>query len=66
LAELTTPLECLGIVGAVKSNQSTARQQVVVYKVTQLLYNAKEPFLDGGATQAVLDHVRHTLEKVIP
>ncbi len=65
LAELTTPLECLGMVGvATKSNQSTATQQVVIYKLTQLLHNAKESFLDGGATlEAVLRHVRHILEK---
>ncbi len=66
LAELTTPLECLGMVGvATRSNQSsTATQQVVIYKLTQLLYNAKESFLDGGAMPAVLRHVHHTLEKV--
>ncbi|XP_046458340.1 protein timeless-like [Daphnia pulex] len=64
LAELTTPLECLGMVGVdTRSNQSsTATQQVVIYKLTQLLYNAKESFLDGGAMPAVLRHVRHTLK----
>jgi hypothetical protein len=67
LAELTTPLECLGMVGvATGSNQSsTATQQVVIYKLTQLLCNAKESFLNGGgAMLAVLHHVCHTLEKV--
>ncbi len=67
LAELTTPIECLGMVGVeTRSNQSsTATQQVDIYKLTQLLYNAnKESFLDGGAMPAVLSHVRHTLEKV--
>ncbi|EFX87203.1 putative TIMELESS/TIM-1 protein [Daphnia pulex] len=65
LAELTTPLECLGMVDlASQSNQSiTATQQVVIYKLTQLLCNAKESFLDGGAMPAVFRHVRHTLEK---
>jgi timeless protein len=46
------------------NNRSTATQQIVIYKLTQLLYRAKESFLDGRTTRAVLDHVYHNLGKV--
>lgn len=61
LVGLTVPVECLVCVDT--SNQSPTSQHIV-HELTQLLYNAKEAFLDPRATRAVIDHVHRLLEKV--
>lgn len=62
LVGLTVPVECLVCVET--SNQSPTSQHIV-HELTQLLYNAKEAFLDPRATRAVLDHLNRLLEKVM-
>ena len=61
LVGLTVPVECLVCVET--SNQSPSSQHIV-HELTQLLYNAKEAFLDPRATRAILDHLHRLLEKV--
>ena len=61
LVGLTVPVECLVCVDT--SNQSPTSQHIV-HELTQLLYNAKEAFLDPRATRAVIDHLHRLLEKV--
>ncbi|XP_057372867.1 protein timeless-like [Daphnia carinata] len=63
LVGLTVPVECLVCVET--SNQSPSSQHIV-HELTQLLYNAKEAFLDPRATRAVLDHLHRLLEKQQP
>ncbi|XP_046461857.1 protein timeless-like isoform X1 [Daphnia pulex] len=60
LVGLTVPVECLVCVDT--SNQSPTSQHIV-HELTQLLYNAKEAFLDPRATRAVIDHLHRLLEK---
>ncbi|KAI9557987.1 putative TIMELESS/TIM-1 protein [Daphnia sinensis] len=60
LVELTTPIE--GLVCIEASKRSTSKN-VVVHEVEQLLYSAKEAFLDGRATLVVLRHLHHLLEQ---
>ena len=62
LVDLTVPVECLVCVDP--DNQSPSSQHTV-HQLTQLLYNAKESFLEPRATRAVLDHVNRLLEQVI-
>ena len=61
LVGLTVPVECLVCVDS--STQSPAVQHVV-HELTQLLYNAKEAFLEPRATRSILDHLHRLLEKV--
>lgn len=63
LVGLTVPVECLVCVDT--SNQSPTSQHIV-HELTQLLYNAKEAFLDPRATRAVIDHLQRLAEKQQP
>lgn len=55
------PVECLVCVETASQSPTT---QNIVHELTQLLYNAKEAFLDPRATRAVLDHLNRLLDKV--
>lgn len=61
LVGLTVPVECLV---CVETSTQSATTQNIVHELTQLLYNAKEAFLDPRATRAVLDHLNRLLDKV--
>ncbi|KZS11311.1 putative Protein timeless [Daphnia magna] len=60
LVELTTPIEGLVCIENSKRNPS---KNIIIHELEQLLYSAKEAFLDGKATLAVLRHLHHLLEQ---
>ncbi len=59
---LTVPVECLVSVDA--SSQSPSSQHIA-HELTQLLYDAKEAFLDPRATRAILEDLHRLIEKVM-
>ncbi|XP_046458348.1 protein timeless-like [Daphnia pulex] len=61
LVELTTPVECL--VSVDPSNRISPSQHIAIHELTQLLYGAKESFLDGKTTQVILNHLLHLSQK---
>ncbi|XP_057380232.2 LOW QUALITY PROTEIN: protein timeless-like [Daphnia carinata] len=60
LVELTVPIE--GLI-CTETSKRTASKNIVIHEIEQLLYSAKEAFLDGRATLAVLRHLHHLLEQ---
>jgi hypothetical protein len=61
LVALTSPIECL--VFEEPSNQ-LEKTPYILHELNQLLYNAKESFLDPRTTRALIDHVSRILENV--
>ncbi|EFX87102.1 hypothetical protein DAPPUDRAFT_307154 [Daphnia pulex] len=62
LVELTTPVECL-MVSVDPSSRISPSQHIAIHELTQLLYGAKESFLDGKTTQVILNHLLHLSQK---
>jgi timeless protein len=46
------------------SNRISPSQHIAIHELTQLLYGAKESFLDGKTTQVIIDHLLHLSQKV--
>jgi timeless protein len=59
---LTIPVECLLSVDVLSS---TVMGRQTIFELSQLLVSGKEAFVDSRNTRAVMDHMKHILEKVI-
>jgi hypothetical protein len=61
LVGLTSPIECLIFEETPNRREKSPH---IMYELNQLLYNAKESFLDPRTTRALIDHIGRILENV--
>jgi hypothetical protein len=60
---MTTPIQYL-VFENVSASDQRGRSPHILYDLKQLLYNAKESFLDPRATRVLIDYPRRLLENV--
>ena len=60
---MTTPIQYL-VFENVNASDQRGKSPDILYELKQLLYNAKESFLDPRATRVLIDHPRRLLENV--